>query len=70
VYVPVYVTPVYSRWIPGSWTYQWVPQLSSYHVSIQGRYDPAGAWVDPHWEQGWVETGYYQPVWVEGYWTR
>lgn len=68
VYVPVYVQPVHAHWRPGYWTYQWVPRLSSSRVWIPGRYAAAGASVDPYWEPRWVETGYYQPVWVEGYW--
>jgi hypothetical protein len=66
---PVYVTPTYPRrWIAGYWTQQWVPQYSAYQVWVPGYY--AGTWWVPgHYEQQSAETGgYYQQVWVDGYW--
>ena len=68
VFVPTYVAPSYGRWVPGYWTYQWVPQVYTSQVWVPGYYSPDGFWVEGHWELRTVQTGYYQPLWVGGYW--
>ena len=70
-YVPSYVPPVYPRWMPGYWTYQWVPQVSTSYAYVPGFYTAEGVWVESHYQPKMIQTGYYQqPVWVEGYWAR
>ena len=56
------------RWVPGFWTYRWVPQSWSYNVWVPGRWSPEGIWIEGHSEQRIVAGGYYQPVWLGGYW--
>jgi len=68
-----YVAPFYAddpRWVPGFWTYQWVPQDYVQDAWVPGYYDARGVWIDGHWEQRAVQTGFYQQVWVDGYWAR
>lgn len=63
---PVYVVP--SRcWVPGYWTYQWVPQSSAHNVWVPGQWSPGGTWIEGRWETRVHGSGYYQPYWVEGY---
>ena len=70
-YVPSYVAPVYPRWMPGYWTYQWVPQVSTSYAYVPGFYTTGGVWVESYYQPKMIQTGYYQqPVWVEGYWAR
>ena len=70
-YAPSYVAPVYPRWMPGYWTYQWVPQVSTSYAYVPGFYTAEGVWVESHYQPKMIQTGYYQqPVWVEGYWAR
>ncbi|MBI2198470.1 MAG: hypothetical protein HYU42_07700 [Candidatus Rokubacteria bacterium] len=70
-YAPSYVAPVYPRWMPGYWTYQWVPQMSTSYAYVPGFYTAEGVWVESHYQPKMIQTGYYQqPVWVEGYWAR
>ena len=70
-YVPSYVAPVYPRWMPGYWTYQWVPRVSTSYAYVPGFYTAEGVWVESHYQPKMIQTGYYQqPVWVEGYWAR
>ncbi|HAM59845.1 MAG TPA: hypothetical protein DCQ64_32305 [Candidatus Rokubacteria bacterium] len=70
-YAPSYVAPVYPRWMPGYWTYQWVPRVSTSYVYVPGFYTAEGLWVESHYQPQMIQTGYYQqPVWVEGYWAR
>ena len=68
VYVPTYLVPSYGRWVPGYWTYQWIPQVYTSYLWMPGQYDPNGYWVEAHYEPWLVQTGYYQPIWVAGYW--
>jgi len=56
------------RWIPGYWTYQWVPQSVSYEVWVPGHWSAEGTWVPGHYELRTLSTGYYRPVRVEAYW--
>jgi hypothetical protein len=56
-------------WQPGYWTYQWVPQSYSYTTFVPGQWSPDGSWIAGHYEPAVYSTGYYQPLWVEGYWT-
>jgi hypothetical protein len=64
----VFVTP--SRcWQPGYWTYQWVPQTYTYSTWVAGQWSPAGYWIDGHYAPSQVASGYYHPLWVEGYYT-
>lgn len=74
-----YVSPAYSvsvdpgqgQWVPAHWQQQWVPTYSSYQVWVPPYYDVNGVLIPGRWEDRLAETGgYYQPVWVEGYWAR
>ena len=62
---PVYVVPT-ACWVPGYWTYQWIPQVYSYNDWIPGQWTPDGSWVDGHYVARLASTGYWQPYWVEG----
>ncbi|HEX6211244.1 MAG TPA: hypothetical protein VF136_10735 [Methylomirabilota bacterium] len=62
----VFVTPS-QCWQPGYWTYQWVPQTYTYSTWVAGRWSPDGYWVDGHYAPSQVSSGYYHPLWVEGY---
>lgn len=65
----VFVTP--SRcWQAGYWAYQWVPQSYTYSTWVAGQWSPDGYWIDGHYAPSVYQSGYYQPLWVEGYWTR
>jgi hypothetical protein len=62
----VFVTP--NRcWQPGYWTYQFVPQSYSYNTWVAGQWSPDGLWIDGYYAPSVYNTGYYQPLWVEGY---
>jgi hypothetical protein len=64
----VFVTP--SRcWQAGYWTYQWVPQTYTYSTWVAGRWSPDGRWIDGHYAPSQVSSGYYHPLWVEGYYS-
>lgn len=56
-------------WQAGYWTYQWVPQTHTYSTWVAGRWSPDGYWIDGHYAPGQVSSGYYHPLWVEGYYT-
>lgn len=64
----IFVVPSYPRWVPGYWTYQWVPQVYTQYVWVPGYYDPNGYWVEGQYVPQAIETGYYRPYWVSGYW--
>jgi hypothetical protein len=67
-YVPyTYVAPV-PTWVPGYWTWRWVPQAQTSYAYVPGYYDQYGSWVTSRYEPRVVEAGFYQQVWVEGYW--
>ena len=62
----VFVTP--NRcWQPGYWTYQFVPQSYSYNTWVAGQWSPDGQWIEGHYAPSFYNTGYYQPLWVDGY---
>jgi hypothetical protein len=67
---PTYVVPRHPgrHWVAGHWAQQWVPQYYTYQVWVPGYY--AGTWWVPgHYQQATEESGgYYQQVWVDGYW--
>ncbi|MBI2525535.1 MAG: hypothetical protein HYV93_06090 [Candidatus Rokubacteria bacterium] len=67
-YAPSYVAPVYPRWVPGYWSYHWVPRFSTSYLYVPGFYTAEGVWVESHYTPQVTQTGQYQPVWVEGYW--
>ena len=54
-------------WQPGYWTYQFVPQSYSYSSWVAGQWSPDGEWIEGHYAPSFYNTGYYQPLWVEGY---
>jgi len=64
----VYVIRSSPRLVPGYWTYQWIPQVYTSWVWIPGHYDPNGYWVEGHYVPQTIQTGYYQPAWIGGYW--
>lgn len=53
------------RWVPGYWTYRWIPQSYAYDVWVPGHWSPDGTWIQGHYAPHTVSTGYHQPVWVE-----
>jgi hypothetical protein len=64
-----YSAPSYGAWVPGYWSYQWVPQGSSTSTWVPGYYDTDGVWVAGYYSQQIVQGGFYQPYWVPGYWS-
>jgi hypothetical protein len=64
----VFVAPSHC-WQPGYWTYQWVPQTYTYGTWVAGQWSPDGHWIDGHYAPSQVSSGYYHPLWVEGYYT-
>ncbi len=75
---PSQIVPVYAprghggrRWVPGYWGQQWVPQYYVYEVWVPGYYSDTGWWVQGRYEEQATESGgYYQQVWVDGYWDQ
>jgi hypothetical protein len=65
---PVVVSPPASCWVPGQWTYQWVPRITTSHTWVPGSFGPSGAWIDGHWQPIVVSTGYWQPLWIPDRW--
>ena len=64
----VYLAP--SRcWQPGYWSYQFVPQSYAYNTWVEGQWSPDGQWIAGHYAPYYYNTGYYQPLWVEGYYS-
>jgi len=67
-YVPyTYVAPA-PTWVPGYWTWRWVPQAQTSYAYVPGYYDQYGSWVTSRYESRAVEAGFYQQVWIDGYW--
>ncbi len=63
--VPAYVG---RRWVSPHWAPQWVPQYYVYQVWVPSYFSDAG-WVQGYYEDRSAESGgYYQQVWVDGYW--
>ena len=59
------------RWVHGYWGQQWVPQYYTYDAWIPGYFARNGAWIQGRYETQTAESGgYYERVWVEGYWTE
>ena len=56
-------------WQPGYWTYQFVPQSYSYSTWVAGQWSPDGQWIEGHYAPSFYNTGYYQPLWLEGYYS-
>ena len=70
---PVFAAPPppAPRWVHGYWGQQWVPQYYTYDAWIPGYFARNGAWVQGRYEPRTAESGgYYERVWVEGYWTE
>jgi hypothetical protein len=70
---PVFAAPAprAPRWVHGYWGQQWVPQYYTYDAWIPGYFARNGAWVQGRYEAQTAESvGYYERVWVEGYWTE
>ena len=68
-FVPTYVVPA-PTWVPGYWTWRWVPQAQTSYAYVPGYYDEYGVWVPSRYEPSTVGAGYYQQVWVDGYWQQ
>ena len=66
---PNYAAPSPHRhWVAPHWGRQWVPQYSVYQVWVPGYFCDQG-WVPGYYEDRTVESGgYYQQVWLNGYW--
>jgi hypothetical protein len=57
--------------VHGYWGQQWVPQYYTYDAWIPGYFAQNGAWIQGRYETQTAESGgYYEQVWVEGYWTE
>jgi hypothetical protein len=70
---PVFAAPPprAHRWVRGYWGQQWVPQYYTYDAWIPGYFARNGAWIQGRYETQTAESGgYYEQVWVEGYWTE
>jgi hypothetical protein len=70
---PVFAAPPppAPRWVHGYWGQQWMPQYYTYDAWIPGYFARNGAWVEGRYEAQTAESGgYYERVWVEGYWTE
>jgi len=67
---PSYPHVVAPRWVPGYWTYRWIPSGATAYVWVPGYYTAAGFWVGGHHAPGPVQSGYYERVWLDGYWAR
>lgn len=65
---PVVVVPG-RCWTQGYWAYQWVPQAAPYQLWVAGHWSAGGTWVPGHYQTYYHASGYYQPYWVEGYWS-
>jgi hypothetical protein len=70
---PVFAEPTARapRWVHGYWAQQWVPQYYTYDAWIPGYFTRNGAWIQGRYETQTAESvGYYERVWVDGYWTE
>ena len=67
---PAFAAPA-PRWVHGYWGRQWVPQYYTYEVWVPGYFAQNGAWIQGCYEPRTAESGgYYEQVWVEGYWSE
>lgn len=66
--IVVVPAPPPRRWVPGHWTYQWIPQSLTHEVWVPGRWSLEGTWIPGRYEPRAISAGYYRPLWVEGYW--
>ena len=65
-----YSAPSYSQYVPGYWSYVFVPQQATTSAWVPGYYDTDGVWVAGYYASQTVQGGYYQPYWVQGgYWS-
>jgi hypothetical protein len=63
--------PPAPRWVHGYWAQWWVPQYYTDNAWIPGYFARNGAWVQGRYAAQMVESGgYYERVWVEGYWSE
>lgn len=80
-YAPYYSVPFYYKppyvsytappaWVPGYWSYQWAPQSYTTYIWVHPYRSVDGRFIEGHYEPRVVQTGAYQRVWVDGYWTR
>lgn len=68
---PAPAPPPQRRWMNGYWAQQWVPQTYVYDAWVPGYFTRSGRWVQGYYEQRVAESGgYYERVWVDGYWTE
>jgi hypothetical protein len=70
ILVPSYPHVVAPRWVPGYWTYRWVAHAVPSYVWVPGSYTVGGYGVEGRYEPRTSQAGYYQQVWIEGYWAR
>ena len=70
---PVFAAPPprARHWVHGYWGQQWEPQYYTYDAWIPGYFARNGAWIQGRYETQTAESGgYYERVWVDGYWTE
>jgi hypothetical protein len=70
---PVFAAPAprTPRWVHGYWGQQWMPQYYTYDAWIPGYFARNGAWIQGRYETQTAESGgYYERVWVDGYWAE
>jgi hypothetical protein len=66
---PSYVVQSPSCYVPGYWSYTWVPQVSYYNEWVPGQWSPGGFWIEGHYEpRSYTTGGSYQPIWVPERW--
>jgi hypothetical protein len=76
--VPARSAPVFAapsprahRWVHGYWGQQWMPQYYTYDAWIPGYFAQNGAWIQGRYATQTAESGgWYERVWVDGYWTE
>ena len=64
---PIYLAPR-RCWAQGAWTYQWVPQSQVYYAWMPGHYNTDALWVEAQYVPRVLQSGYWQPTWIEGRW--
>jgi hypothetical protein len=65
---PVVVSSSSRCFVPGYWTYQWVPQSTTSYSWVPGYWASNGSWIQAHWQPYTVTSGSWQPLWIADQW--
>jgi hypothetical protein len=65
---PVVVSSSTRCFVPGYWTYQWVPQATTSYSWVPGYWASNGSWIQAHWQPYTVTGGAWQPLWIADHW--